>query len=366
MDWVTPALRHAVTNRLPVYSPPWSGVEQHPRTAPPRIAMATHSAARASSASWWMPMANPTQCRECRSSTAASRSLPSSVGISVRSPHQRTSGAEGGVKSRRGPSSALRADLSGLVVPRRRRAACHQTLLGHQRRDGVLRYPPVHGAQVRADPRRPRRSPGVWRTGRRSSPPTPPAVSDVVIDLPCATCETTPATPPAPGTTPRAGCHAGPSGGRSARPGAPPHRFLDSKGSRALEHIALHRELRVLLAQPVQLVPFTLAQRAFAIARTPVQVHPPTPLPAASDSASWASCSACSDWSARLAHALSERTSGASLAAGAPLAVESVRLLGVSAHRLRGHLRRRHPILSTSGSVHSWNVSVVRPSWVAA
>src|SRR6267378_2977321 len=30
---------------------------------------------------------------------------------------------------------------------------------------------------------------------------------------------------------------------------------------------------------------------------------------------------------------------------GAALAVEPVRLLGVSAHRLRGHLRRHHPIL---------------------
>src|SRR5229473_2267802 len=33
------------------------------------------------------------------------------------------------------------------------------------------------------------------------------------------------------------------------------------------------------------------------------------------------------------------------LAAGAALAVEPVRFLGVSAHRLGGHLRRHHPIL---------------------
>jgi hypothetical protein len=52
--------------------------------------------------------------------TAAS-SLPSSVQISVRSPHQRTSARCGGVKSRRSASSALRADLSGGVLPRRLR-----------------------------------------------------------------------------------------------------------------------------------------------------------------------------------------------------------------------------------------------------
>jgi len=61
MDWVTPAVRQAFMNRLPVYSPPWSVWNSTPATAPPRIAMATHSAARASSASWWMHMANPTQ-----------------------------------------------------------------------------------------------------------------------------------------------------------------------------------------------------------------------------------------------------------------------------------------------------------------
>src|SRR4029077_15552765 len=64
-------------------------------------------------------------------------------------------------------------------------------------------------------------------TERRFSPPMPSVVSDVATDLPCATCETTPATLPAPGTTPRTGCHPRPSGRRSARPGSPPHRFLD-------------------------------------------------------------------------------------------------------------------------------------------
>jgi hypothetical protein len=42
-------------------------------------------------------------------------------GISVRSPTHATLGCSGGVKSRRSRSGALRADLSGLVVPRRRR-----------------------------------------------------------------------------------------------------------------------------------------------------------------------------------------------------------------------------------------------------
>lgn len=42
-------------------------------------------------------------------------------GFRFRSPHQRTSGRGGAPKSRRSPSGALRADLSGLVVPRRLR-----------------------------------------------------------------------------------------------------------------------------------------------------------------------------------------------------------------------------------------------------
>src|SRR4029077_9610709 len=86
----------------------------------------------------------------------------------------------------------------------------------------------------------------------------------------------TPATLPAPGTTPRTGCHARPSGRRSARPGSPPHRFLDPEGSRAFEHIALHRQLGIFLAQPVELIAFALTQRAFALPSLSVQVHPPT------------------------------------------------------------------------------------------
>jgi hypothetical protein len=156
MDWVTPALRHAFTNRLPVYSPPWSVWNSTPATAPARIAMATHSAARASSASWWMPMANPTQRRECRSSTAARWSLPSSVEMSVRSPHQRTSGREGGVKSRRSPSGALRADLSGLVVPRRlrvRRATKPCSAIRFATVFSLTRHPNARrSAVIRGDP----------------------------------------------------------------------------------------------------------------------------------------------------------------------------------------------------------------------
>src|SRR3984893_19151964 len=165
MDWVTPALRQACTKRLPVYSPPWSVWNSTPATAPPRIAMATHSAARASAASWWMPMANPTQRRECRSSTAASWSLPSSVGISVRSPDQRTSGRGGGVKSRRSPSGALRADLSGLVVPRRvrlRRAIKPCSTISVATVLTLTRHPSARrSAVIRGDPYVP-----LWRGGR--------------------------------------------------------------------------------------------------------------------------------------------------------------------------------------------------------
>jgi hypothetical protein len=50
--------------------------------------------------------------------TAVGCGLASLVGISVRSLHKRTSGRLGGVKSRRSPWGALRADLSGRVVPR--------------------------------------------------------------------------------------------------------------------------------------------------------------------------------------------------------------------------------------------------------
>src|SRR6516225_5997989 len=101
------------------------------------------------------------------------------------------------------------------------------------------------------------------------------AAADAVNHLRDATCKTTPATPPAPGTTPHAGSRAVPSGRRSARPGSPPHRFLDPEGRRALEHIALHRQLGVLLAQPVELIAFALTERALAVASTPIQIHPP-------------------------------------------------------------------------------------------
>jgi integrase len=90
-------------------------------TTPPRIAIAVHNAARAKAASWRVSSANPTQRRECRSSTAARWNFPSAVGISVRSPHQRTSGRGGGAKSRFNASGAFRADLSALVSPRRLR-----------------------------------------------------------------------------------------------------------------------------------------------------------------------------------------------------------------------------------------------------
>src|SRR6516225_310587 len=102
------------------------------------------------------------------------------------------------------------------------------------------------------------------------------AAADAVNHLRDATCKTTPATPPVPGTTPHARYRALPSGQRSRRPGSAPHRFLDPEGRRALEHIALHRQLRVLVAQPVELIAFALTQRALAVPSTQVQIHPPT------------------------------------------------------------------------------------------
>ena len=69
-----------------------------------------------------------------------------------------------------------------------------------------------------------------------------------MADLPCVTCETTPATPQRPGTTPRTGHRARPCAQQSAWRGSPPRRFLDPEGSRALEHIALDRQLGVLRA----------------------------------------------------------------------------------------------------------------------
>ena len=51
IDCVTPAVRHARANTSPVYSPPWSVWKTTPVTVPPRTAIATYNAARASSAS---------------------------------------------------------------------------------------------------------------------------------------------------------------------------------------------------------------------------------------------------------------------------------------------------------------------------
>jgi hypothetical protein len=56
-----------------------------PATWPPLTAAAIHSAARANRASWCSPMADPGSRRDARSRTVARYSLPSSVGISVRS-----------------------------------------------------------------------------------------------------------------------------------------------------------------------------------------------------------------------------------------------------------------------------------------
>ena len=106
--------------------------------------MATHSAARASSASWWMRMANPTQRRECRSSTAAMQ-FDFIGGDFGQIP------AAGHIRSRRRarkiaaqPVGGLARRLSGRVPPRRRFCGePHQTLLGHQRRHGVLAHPPA-------------------------------------------------------------------------------------------------------------------------------------------------------------------------------------------------------------------------------
>src|SRR5689334_3944385 len=43
------------------------------------------------------------------------------------------------------------------------------------------------------------------------------------------------------------------------------HRLADPEGHRALEDIALHRQLRVLLPQPLQLRPLVLTQRPVAL-----------------------------------------------------------------------------------------------------
>src|SRR5262249_3898739 len=82
-------------------------------------------------------------------------------------------------------------------------------------------------------------------------------------------------TRPAPGRLPRTGSGAGPSGRRSGRPPLPPHRVLDPEGHTALEDITLHRQLGVLLAEPGQLGPLILAQRAAPVAAAAlVRVHP--------------------------------------------------------------------------------------------
>jgi hypothetical protein len=78
---------NAWANRSPVYSPPLSEWKITPVTSPSRTAAAMHNAALASGASWCSPIAKPGSRREARSSTMARYSLPSSVGISVRSPH---------------------------------------------------------------------------------------------------------------------------------------------------------------------------------------------------------------------------------------------------------------------------------------
>jgi hypothetical protein len=70
-------------------------------------------------------------------------------------PHQRSSGRAGGLKSRRSPSGALRADLSGRVLPRRhrlRRATRPCSAIRVARRSCS---PASHGVQVGGDPRRP-------------------------------------------------------------------------------------------------------------------------------------------------------------------------------------------------------------------
>jgi hypothetical protein len=47
--------------------------------------------------------------------------------------------------------------------------------------------------------------------------------------------------------------------------GVPPHRILDPQGRAALEDIAAHPQLGVLLAQPSQLHPLVLTERALTV-----------------------------------------------------------------------------------------------------
>lgn len=84
-------------------------------TRPPRTAVATWIAALANAASGCSLAGAPSRRREYRSSTVARYSLPSSVGISVMSPHQRQFGA-GAVKSRPSRSGNFGAFRSCFVV----------------------------------------------------------------------------------------------------------------------------------------------------------------------------------------------------------------------------------------------------------
>src|SRR6185436_7701800 len=105
--------------------------------------------------------------------------------------------------------------------------------------------------------------------------PAPPAGRLAASARRFSTCRTRTWILPGPGTPPRAGSDARPSGRRSGRPPLPPHRVLDPEGHAALEHITLHRQLGVLLAQPGQLRPLILRQGPVRIAAAPlIRVHP--------------------------------------------------------------------------------------------
>lgn len=118
IDWVTWRELQAWAKRSPTYSPPLSVWKITPAMSPPRTAAAMHRAAFASAESWCPPTAKPGSRREPRSSTVARYSLPSSVGISVRSPHHFSLIAPA-LKSRRTRSGIGSAALSGRVRHRR-------------------------------------------------------------------------------------------------------------------------------------------------------------------------------------------------------------------------------------------------------
>lgn len=80
-------------NSPDAYSLPWSLWRMTPATEPRRTRAAIHSEATAGSASCRSLIVKPGSRRENRSSTVAKYSLPSPVGISVRSPHYFTFGA---------------------------------------------------------------------------------------------------------------------------------------------------------------------------------------------------------------------------------------------------------------------------------